>query len=113
MTRSRCFHPASSWYSPAWSSALLSLLASALYRVSSTKVLLPDPDTPVTQVNVPRGTETSMFLRFRALAPLSMSQLSEDGILSEEAKFLRPLPLRYAPVMDWGVFCRSARVPLA
>ena len=35
----------------------------AFAKVSKTRELLPDPLTPVTQVNAPKGIEKSTFLR--------------------------------------------------
>ena len=43
--------------------------AAALCRTSLTSVDLPEPETPVTQVNVPSGIETSMSRRLCSLAP--------------------------------------------
>ena len=44
-----------------------------LYRISLIKLLLPDPLTPVTHVNLPKGISTSIFLRLFCLAPLIIS----------------------------------------
>ena len=41
--------------------------------VSWTSVLFPEPETPVTQVNVPNGIFTVMFLRLCSVAPTSTS----------------------------------------
>lgn len=46
------------------------LLLKAFSRIWLTSVLLPEPDTPVTSVNVPSGNLTFMFLRLFSLAPL-------------------------------------------
>ncbi len=43
---------------------------SALYKVSITSVLFPDPDTPVTHVNTPIGNSTSIFFKLCSDAPL-------------------------------------------
>src|SRR5512143_2817496 len=45
------------------------LWARTRYRVSRTSVDFPEPDTPVTQVIIPRGTETSMDFRLFAEHP--------------------------------------------
>ena len=50
--------------------APLSLLARVEYKMSLTRVDFPDPLTPVTATNAPRGIETSTFLRLFSLAPL-------------------------------------------
>ena len=43
--------------------------ARSLYKISLTSELLPEPETPVTQVRVPRGICTLTFLRLFCLAP--------------------------------------------
>jgi len=50
--------------------ARCSRLATALNRTSLTSVDLPDPDTPVTHVNTPSGTWTSISRRLCWLAPM-------------------------------------------
>src|SRR5207244_8779269 len=52
-------------------------LSSAGYNTSSTRVDLPDPDTPVTHTRRFSGMRTSMFLRLCSAAPLSSSQRLE------------------------------------
>ena len=47
--------------------------------MSSTKVDLPLPETPVTHVRQPRGNETSIFFRLFSLAPTTVSQPSGRG----------------------------------
>ena len=49
--------------------ARCSRLATALYSTSLTSVDLPEPDTPVTALNTPSGTLTSMFCRLCCAAP--------------------------------------------
>jgi hypothetical protein len=43
--------------------------ATAAYSVSLTRVDLPEPDTPVTQVSRPTGKSTLTFFRLLPLAP--------------------------------------------
>ena len=43
--------------------------ASVLYSTSFTSEDLPEPDTPVTQINSPSGKRTSIFLRLFSVAP--------------------------------------------
>ena len=45
----------------------------AFLKISLTKVDLPEPLTPVTQVKQPRGTVNLTFLRLLALAPFSVN----------------------------------------
>ena len=46
--------------------------------MSSTRVDLPLPETPVTQVRQPSGNETLIFLRLFSAAPTSVSQPSRS-----------------------------------
>ena len=48
-------------------------------RTSCTSVLLPEPETPVTQVTVPNGMRTSMPLRLCSRAPVSVSHRGPIG----------------------------------
>src|ERR1044072_6321850 len=66
--------PSSPLWTPGCSRALFRRLASALYSVSMISVLLPLPDTPVTQVKVPSGILAVTFCRLFSLAPLTVSQ---------------------------------------
>ena len=56
-------------------------LAKCLYKISLIKELLPDPDTPVTQVNVPSGNDTLIFLRLFSLAPTILINLPLPTLL--------------------------------
>ena len=60
-------------------------LASALNRMSVTSVLLPDPETPVTAVNVPSGNRTSRFWRLcsRALRTRERLAVAEPAPLRD------------------------------
>ena len=80
--------------------APLSLFANTLYKISLTKVDLPEPLTPVTETKTPNGTSTSMSFKLFSLAPLTVSFLfaSSGRRLLGIAIDLRPL--KYAPVMD-------------
>ncbi len=55
--------------------APLSLRAAAAARTSLTSVLLPDPDTPVTQVSSPIGNRTSIPLRLCSRASRTVSHV--------------------------------------
>ena len=63
MTLSRCCAPSIRSWAPGRSCARWSIWASARYRMSLTRVDLPEPDTPVTQVKVPSGIFTLMPFR--------------------------------------------------
>ena len=43
--------------------------ALVLYNISFTNVDFPEPDTPVTQVNTPKGKSTVIFFRLFSVAP--------------------------------------------
>src|SRR5215469_10762768 len=48
-----------------------SFCASARYKMSFTRVDLPEPETPVTTFSKPRGNVTSISLRLFAVAPIT------------------------------------------
>ena len=75
-----------------------------------TSVLLPEPDTPLTAMNVPSGKVTSMFFRLCARAPRRTSFLPLPvrrlvGIGTDRS------PRRNAPVIERG--CREEHVERA
>ena len=86
-------------------------LASCLYRMLFTRELLPEPETPVTQVITPSGIWTLIFFRLFSCAPITFKnpvgfrRTSGTGILIR--------PLKYAPVTDSSVFMISSGVPCA
>ena len=54
---------------PGFSTACPLSRCTALYRMSSARVDFPDPETPVTQVILPRGILTSISFKLWAAAP--------------------------------------------
>ena len=76
-----------------------------------TSELLPEPDTPVTQVMTPSGIFTSIFLRLFSCAPTIFNQ--PVGFLRSSGTGIRIRPLRYAPVIDSGTCMISCAVPSA
>jgi len=80
--------------------APFSLFAKTLYKISLTKVDLPEPLTPVTDTKTPSGRSTSISLRLFSFAPLTVSfRFASSGRrLLGIAMDLRPL--KYAPVID-------------
>src|SRR5881628_3065651 len=62
-TLSMRWAPSMRVWAPGRSWARCSIWASARYRMSLTSVDLPEPDTPVTHVNVPSGMVTDWALR--------------------------------------------------
>src|SRR5215471_6674698 len=63
ITLSKTSIPSTPWCAPGLTRARLSRFASALKTISFTSVDLPEPDTPVTQMNFPTGNSTSMSFR--------------------------------------------------
>ena len=77
------------------------------------KVDLPDPETPVTQINLFRGKVTLIFLRFHWLALVMViwwlgfweTKLGRDSIFN--------LPDKYFPVKEFLLFSMSFKEPWA
>ena len=79
--------------------APLSLRAAAAARTSFTSVLLPEPDTPVTQVRSPAGNRTSIPLRLCSRASRTVSQAPSGSLVG--ASFMTAiLRARYGPVWE-------------
>ena len=76
-----------------------------------TSELLPEPDTPVTQVITPSGKRTSTFLRLCARAPRTV--IKPVGERRIAGSGTRRLPERYCPVSDAGLAMTSSGVPAA
>ena len=64
--------------------------------------LLPLPETPLTQMNVPSGKTTSTFLRLLPRAPMSLSIRPFCGLRRCGGVGTPISPLRYLPVNDFG-----------
>jgi len=62
--------PLISLHFPGFSDDLYSSFARFLYNTSFTSVLFPEPDTPVTQLNTPKGILTSKSFKLFSHAPL-------------------------------------------
>src|SRR5262245_64050851 len=62
--------PSRASYSPATANSVLNARATARYRVSWTRVDLPEPDTPLTTVSVCNGTLNVTDFRLWARAPV-------------------------------------------
>src|SRR3989339_2249821 len=67
-----------------------------------TNVLLPDPDTPVTQISFPRGKSTSMPFRLFPDAALMEKRNPLPGLRFSGVTICR-LPERYMPVIESGL----------
>ena len=80
--------------------------------ISLTSEDLPLPDTPVTQVKVPSGTDTSRSLRLFSCAPRTVRELPfpTRRVFGTSIFFL---PLKYCPVREAGFSMTSRGVPAA
>ena len=56
-------------YFPGLVFARFNVLANAFHKISETKELFPDPETPVTHINSPNGNSTSISFRLCSAAP--------------------------------------------
>jgi hypothetical protein len=72
-----------------------SLRATAAYSVSLTSVLLPEPDTPVTQVSSPTGKADVHALQVVAVAPtMDAGSASRWAACARRGTAMRSTPLR-------------------
>ena len=97
-------------YLPGLSLELYILLNNVLPSISFTSVLLPLPDTPVTQMNLPRGKSTLIFLRLFSVHPVSFILLPFPFLLLFGISIFS-LPLKYLPVIDSSQFIISSTLP--
>ena len=111
MTLSNCSTPSIHLCLPGIILALFSFLARLLYKISFTRELLPEPETPVTQVIIPRGIFTSIF--FRLFSAAFRIVKNPAGFLRTEGTGICSFPLKYCPVMDLGFCMISSAVPMA
>ena len=71
---------------------------------------LPEPETPVIQVNVPKGISTFKDLRLFCLAPLTLKNLPLPTLLAIGTGMLYS-PDKYLPVYDSSQAIMSSTVP--
>ena len=90
----------------------ISSAPSRLKRISFTSEDLPDPDTPVTQVNVPSGMAASTFFRLFSDAPITRRKFPFPFRRSAGTAIFR-FPERYWPVRLFGFAMTSSGVPAA
>ena len=91
--------------------ALFNSVAANGYRVWLMSVDLPDPDTPVTQVNSPQGIFRVTFFKLLPLAPERTRVLSCcKGVLFFGTAICF-LPLRYCPVIGGLVLATYLKAP--
>mgnify|MGYP001214266515 CR=1 FL=1 len=91
--------------------ALFILLARTGYNVSLTNVLFPLPETPVTQVKVPRVISMSMSLRLLARAPLTERICLLCPLRRSAGIGICRICVRYCPVKLSGAAITSSGVP--
>ena len=100
ITLSIASRPSSPAIAPGLRRAPCKLFAPALAcNRSFTSVLLPDPETPVTQIRVPRGKPASIPRRLCSVAPRTHS-VSPFPARRWDGIGIALRPLRYAPVID-------------
>ena len=111
ITLSNCSSPLIDLCLPGMHLARLSCFARLLYNTSLTNELLPEPDTPVTQVITPTGNFTLTFLRLFSAAPRTSTQPA--GLRRFDGIAICFRPLRYAPVKESSFCMISCAVPCA
>ena len=97
---------------PGISFELYMCFIAAVDNILITRLLFPLPDTPVTQVYVPSGNLTSIFLRLFSQAPLTSINFPVPRLLSFGTSIFS-LPLKYLPVILSSLAITSSGVPLA
>ncbi len=112
ITLSKTSMPSTPRARPGLTRARLSRFASALKTISFTSVDLPEPETPVTQMNLPTGNSTSISFRLCCVAPLTQERAAilvaplghRDRARAREElardRLLVPLDLRRRPFRD-------------
>ena len=80
--------------------------------ISLTSEDFPLPETPVTQVKVPSGTDTSRSLRLFSCAPRTVRKFPLP-VLRAFGTSIFFLPLKYCPVREAGSSRTSRGVPQA
>ena len=91
---------------------LLMIVDNPLYNTWLIRLLLPEPLTPVTQVNNPSGMSISTFFRLFSLAPLIVRNFPFPGRLFSLIGITSFLD-KYLPVMDSSDSIISSGVPSA
>ena len=97
---------------PGRSLVLVNNCAKAVFKTAFTKLLFPEPDTPVTQVKRPIGKLTSILLRLLCSAPLTVTQPLSSCRRSLGMSIFS-FPDKYFPVKEFGFAMTSFGVPAA
>src|SRR6266480_991637 len=111
ITLSKTSIPSTPAWAPGFTRARLSRFASALKTISFTRVDLPEPETPVTQMNLPTGNSTSISLRLCCAAPRTRNEPRSSSRRSGTA--IERLPARNCPVTDFATRSTFAAGPSA
>jgi len=98
---------------PGFSEAPFNSFAIVLYKTSFTSVDLPEPETPVTQVNTPSGNFTLMFFKLFSVAFLTSIAFDFTTFLLFLGISIFFLPLKYWPVTESFTNLTSSAVPCA
>jgi len=85
--------PFTSLHFPGFSFDPFKSLAIVLYNISFTRVLFPEPETPVTQVNCPSGNLIFIFFKLFSSAPFTSIDFPFDFLLFD-GTFICFLPLK-------------------
>src|SRR2546430_17509783 len=85
--------------------------------MSSTKVDLPLPETPVTQVKQPSGKETVSYFKLFSFAPTNVNQLSDclgdRGLARCFGTGISVRPERYSAVKEFLAYKVYSSLPFA
>ena len=111
ITLSNTSIPSTDSCSPGFVRILCSWLAAALKTISLTSVDLPEPDTPVTAMNLPTGNSTSMSFRLCCEAPRTVNEPRSS--VRRGGTAISRAPDRNCPVTDARFFSTFAAVPSA
>ncbi len=95
---------------PGFAELRLIFCARARFRILLTNVLLPEPDTPVTATNSPKGNSTEIFFKLFSVAPVILMAFPFPFRRSVGTGILF-LPDRYCPVKESSSAATSAGVP--
>ena len=91
---------------------LYNLLAKVLYNTSLISDDLPEPDTPVTTINLFKGISTETFFKLFSLAPLILIFKPLPFLLFLGTSIFSS-PDKYLPVKLFGLCITSSGVPWA
>ena len=112
MTFSKCSIPLISLCLPALFRARFSVVANFLCITSLTKLLFPEPETPVTVVKTPTGIFTLTSFKLFSAAPI-ISMNRSSGLRRSGGSGMNFSPDKYFPVNDFDSLIICFGVPVA